>query len=332
VYQFILWTFALATVRKRYALNLARLFVVVLYVHSGLSKLDSAFCHGLGWNFLTTAASFLGLKAEGFPRWLSTTLILAMPAWELAVGIGLCFRWTRTYALVGAVALHGALIGILGPWGLGHSTIVLIWNTAMIVEVVLLFRGAGGGVDTSADASVQHRNVLARWLSELRPSSWREVITGAVFAIVAIAPFGERWGLWDTWPSFALYAGHVERADVFLHESERDELPDSLTRHLSRSSSTGWSRLDVTGWSRAARGVPEYPQARTVNGLAEAIAGWGGRPRLVRVQHWGRANRFTGRRTFTEIFGLDAIRRWGDRYWLNAQPAGINRQGGARDS
>ena len=101
--------------------------------------------------------------------------------------------------MVGAVGLHAALIAILGPWGLGHSPIVLVWNAAMIVEVLILF-----GPDVARAA--------VRWRTRLAPG------VTAAFALAGVLPFGERWGWFDTWPSFALYASHAERVDVSVPE------------------------------------------------------------------------------------------------------------------
>ena len=80
------------------------------------------------------------------------------------------------------------------------------------------------------------------------------------------------------------------------------------------------------------RGVPVYPQARACNGLAEALAARYGDPRLIRVVQWGRADRWTGRRTQVALLGLEEIRRQGDRYRLNAHPAAATgRRGRAED-
>ncbi len=86
-----------------------------------------------------------------------------------------------------------------------------------------------------------------------------------------------------------------------------------------------WLRLDLTGWSREARGVPVYPQGRACNGLAEGIAARYGGRLLIWVVQLGRADRWTGRRTSVESLGLEAIRRPGDRYQLNAHPAEASR-------
>jgi hypothetical protein len=302
VYQFVMMTLALAMTSEARALALARVFLVALYVHSGLSKLDVSFCDELGRTFLETAVHPFGLTPERWPRVWSRTAVLAMPLGELAAGIGLVFARTRRIALVGVVSLHIALIAILSPAGMGHSAIVLVWNAAVLVEDVILF-GAPGTVWPGISGTTVDRAVAALVL------------------IAVLLPLGERSGVWDTWPSFALYASHAERTDVFIDHDELETFPAEVKRHGSSRAEEGWVRIDLTAWSRSERGVPLYPQGRTANGVAEAFAGWRGRPRLVRVIQWGRAEPWTGRRTRVELFGLDAIRRWGDRYWLNAHPA-----------
>src|SRR5262249_30761649 len=118
-----------------------------------------------------------------------------------------------------------------------------------------------------------------------------------------------------------LYASHVERTEVLFHEDEVESYPVEVRRHVGASGMGPWRRLDLTGWSRAACGVPMYPQARACNGLAEALAARYGDRRLIRVVRWGRADRWTGARTRVDLLGLEAIRRQGDRYRLNAHPA-----------
>jgi Methylamine utilisation protein MauE len=304
VYQYLMTGLAFATVSRAKALGLARVFIVALYAHSGLSKLDVSFCRELGITFLETAVRPLGLEPAHWPTAVRTSVILAMPATELAIAVGLCFPKTRRVALAGAIALHVALLGILGVWGLGHSAIVLVWNMSLIVEDLLLF---GSVAPTLVEVS--------------EPSTRLGGLITWAFLTVVLMPFGERWGLWDSWPSFALYASHTERTDVLVHADDLDTLPRTLARHVLIEGSGPWRRLDLTGWSRAVRGVPVYPQCRAAIGIAEALGANNTGRHLIGVILWSRADRWTGRRSRSECWGLDAIRRQGDRYRLNAHPA-----------
>jgi hypothetical protein len=303
-YQFGMSALALATCSKARALGLCRLFIVALYLHSGLSKLDVSFCQELGLSFLATAVRPIGLHPARWPAAVQVAAILIMPAWEIVVAAGLCIKRTRGIAILGAVCIHLALLAILSPSGLGHSTIVLVWNAAMIVEVIILFGSMTPALATSAEAEPR-LVAVTRW----------------VFVVAVLMPFGERAGLWDTWPSFALYASHAERTDVLVHDDDMGVMVESIGSHTTVSVGGGWNRLNLTEWSRSVRGVPVYPQGRACNGLAEALAARYHGAHPLRVTQWGRADLWTGRRSRVELWGEEAIRRQGDRYRLNAHPA-----------
>src|SRR5262249_7364165 len=109
VYQFAMAALALATTSGMTALGLVRLFIIAMYVHSGLSKLDDSFVHEMGRLFLVTALAPFGVDPSRWPNALLTSVILLMPAAEMMIGLGLCFRKTRRVALVGAIGMHLAL-------------------------------------------------------------------------------------------------------------------------------------------------------------------------------------------------------------------------------
>jgi hypothetical protein len=299
-YQFAMTGLFAATRPSPLGLRLARWWFVALYAHSALSKLDVSFVDGLGLLFLRTALAPAGLDPAAWPATWRVVGVLALPAGEMAVATALAVWPDRRVGRIGAAALHLALLGILGPFGLGHSTIVLAWNVAMLAEVWIAFAGPPGP---------------SPW-AIARPAS---VVVLGLFAAGIVLPFGERWGVFDIWPSHALYASHVERLDVYLHDSERDAWPAELRLHLDTEGEAPWRRVNLTDWSRALRGTPVYPQNRATLGLAEALAARY-RVRLVRVVAFGPAERWTGRRDRVEAVGRDAIRTLGSRSWLNAHP------------
>ena len=301
-YQYAWIGLAMVTLSGARALRVARWYVIGLYAYSGLSKLDASFCSELGPTFLSAALGPFGFSPSDWSDPARTMACLAMPGFEIAVAVLLSSRSTRRIGLVGAIAQHSALILILGPWGLGHSPIVLIWNVALIVEDVILF---GGVAIPSAPESGSTIGRLA---------------TGG-FWIAMLLPLGERLGFCDAWPAHALYASHVERSDVFLHEDDVDLFPEPIRKRLGPGGATPWRRLDLTGWSRDVRGTPIYPSGRIGNALAEFLEARYGGVQPVRLVQWGRANARDGRRDRDESLGLGAIRRRGDRFSLNAHPA-----------
>jgi hypothetical protein len=309
-YQYAATMLLLAARPASLGLMLSRGWTVSLYTHSALSKLDLSFLDGLGLVFLQTACDPLGLDPAQWPPAARGAAVLAMPAFELTVAAALGFARTRRLGLIGATVMHLALVLVLGPLGLGHSTIVLMWNLAMLAECWVAF---GPRIEPFS-------------LGEIRAGA---SLAATVFAAGVVWPFGERWGLCDPWPAHALYASHVERADVYLHESEQGVWPAAVRRFVATGVDSGdvWRRVDLTEWSRAERGTPVYPANRATVGLARGIAARYG-VRLVRVVAFGPADRWTGRRTRREAIGLDALRALGRRFRLNARPADLTPGGG----
>ena len=171
-YQYAMIGLGMAFLTKARALRMARWYIAGLYFYSGLSKLDASFCRELGPTFLSAALGHFGLSITSWPESSRTLAILAMPGFEIAVALLLLFRSTRRIGLVGAVAQHSALVLILGPWNLGHSTIVLVWNVALIVQDVLLFGPSEIPMDLepqTIDRPVGEADLLGRDV----PPGWR---------------------------------------------------------------------------------------------------------------------------------------------------------------
>jgi hypothetical protein len=301
-YQFLVVGVALASAPSVWGLRLARWFHAAMYFHSGLSKLDWTFAHELGRSFLSVPARVLGVSLADVPETTLDALALLMPAAEVALALLLVFSRTRAIGLSLAIVLHVGILAVLGPWGLDHGLTVLVWNVALGVEEVILFRVE------SAPAGRMRWDGLSMPLRIL-------------FGAIVLLPFFERLGLWDTWPSFAVYASHNERGEIYLHTDDRDRWPEALRPHVRDVGRAPWMRLDLLGWSRATRGAPPYPQVRTTLGVAHALLVGEGAPRSIRVVVRGRADRWTGRRSEETIHGREALERRLRRFRLNAWPA-----------
>ena len=300
VQQFGVLGLAVVWLPQRRALDLARWYVVVLDAASGLSKLDAAFGDELGATFLATLGHLVGLTPERWPGPARTAATLAMPGAELVIAALLAVPRTRLWGLAGSAIQHLATIAILGPWALDHSTIVLVWNGAILLENWVLFGPA-------------------------RDDRRAQPAAGLAAGLIVVALVGlERWGWVDSWPAHALYASHAERSALRWPEAEAAALPVSIRRWLGSADAEGYRRLDLTGWSRAGRGVPVYPQNRVACGIAEALVERYGDPAgpPVRVTFWGRAG-WTRHppRARTECVGLAALRRRAARFAINANPA-----------
>jgi hypothetical protein len=125
--------------------------------------------------------------------------------------------YTQRWGITSADALF--LIVALGPWGHDHSAGVLLWNGFFIVQNWLLF------------PSPVHVLAPGQWPGGAitRPippgdspgAKTAGAIAWALLAIPLLAPLGEPWGLWDHWPSWAVYAARPAKTTVFIHEDDR---------------------------------------------------------------------------------------------------------------
>jgi len=243
------------------------------------------------------------LNADGWPPVLSGVAILAMPLAEIVIAGLLLGRRTTRLGIAGACLLHLALLLLVGPLGLRHSNTVFGWNAALLIQVPLLFWP--GAEPTSVWLGRDARKGTARWL---------------ILALL-LMPLGERWGVWDSWPSFAVYASHNERVEVYVSAEERLFWPEEIQPYLVPTDRADTLRLDITNWSRFMRGVPAYPQARTGVGIALGLIDniRANRPLYARVL--ARAHWWTGDRRVIAEGGPDQLRQAADQFFWNGLPA-----------
>ena len=249
-----------------------RVVLVSLYLYSGLGKLDFQFVHTVGREFLDVAT--FGV-ADRWPDPVRVAATLSMPTLEIVSGLLSIHRRTRAFGRWFITVLHLSLIAVLGPWLLGHSAGVLVWNAVMIGYVQTLFR------DDPTPAGDHKPIPLAAKL---------------IMVVVVVGPLTERLGYWDHWPSWQLYAPHTSRTDIDILETAATRLPDSIRDHLGPPGPLGYRRLDAAAWSLAARGVPVYPQARYQRRLGQTLVERYDLIGAVRVTERPAADRFTGRR------------------------------------
>ena len=222
------------------ALNILRLIMVVVYLWSGLNKLNH--------RFLTAGVAALpGLEETLAPisQWLPAGALdaaaLFLPLVEIGVGCGLLLPSVRRAAAGVAMAMHLVLLLLLGPLGRNLNEIVWPWNLAMLGLVGLLFLPR---------TSASPRAIL--W----NPTSRAYLF---VFALFVVGPFLGLFGLWPESLSFKLYSHRFALGDIYVKEPLRAALPAAVRAQfqpVSVSFDTPSSRLgpyvagvSVTDWS-----------------------------------------------------------------------------------
>ncbi len=301
-YQACLYGLIFTTFDGRSTCTWLRWLTAAIYFFSALAKFDFQFLHTVGQQFV----SLLLGPGEAEPTTGRLMLAATLPAAELIVGLGLPFERTRRCAGVGAMLMHAGLILALGPWSLGHSYGVLLWNALLLVQAWFLFvRSTGGSTTRSAESTLSQPAKPAFATG----NASRIFVTG-VLSLALCLPLTERSGWWDHWLSWSLYSPHTSRVNVEVHSWAAQQLPAYIRPYLSTDTTEdGWRRLSLEKWSLQELGVPIYPQARYQLKLAILVADALDDPQAVRCEIKSTSSRLTGTRITTRCLGKQEMQR-----------------------
>jgi hypothetical protein len=253
-----------------------RAVLVGLYFWSGIQKLNATFMtHLFPWLVEPLAA----LLPPAMHRMLLGGWIV-VPAMEIAVAVGLLVPRVRNAAVVGAVATHGVVLGLLGPLGHATNAVVWPWNAALAALTALLFWRAG---------PIGGRALLV---------PRRLGVHAAALVLFGLLPALSLAGRWDAYLSGALYSGNVRAAAIAVSDAVVPRLPDAARRHVT-TNRMGARVLDVWEWSMGELAVPSYPEERVFRALARDLCRLAGDPADVALVVFGRPGLLSGHREST---------------------------------
>jgi hypothetical protein len=273
-YVAMLAAFALARAAAE-TLAAWRAVLVGLYLWSGIQKLNATFMTNL---FPWLVEPVAGLLPAGLQRVLLDGWVV-VPLMEIAVAVGLLVPRLRSAAVMGAIATHLVVLGLLGPLARAANAVIWPWNVAMATLAALLFWG-----DRHAASSILVPRRLGAHPAAL-----------AVFLILPALSFS---GHWDAYLSGALYSGNVQAAALAVTDGVAARLPEPARRHVARNQ-MGANVLDVWEWSMGELAVPSYPEDRIFSAVARDVCHLAAHPADVVLVVFGRPGALTGRRAIT---------------------------------
>ena len=276
-YQYVAMLAALALAREAGdTLAAWRAVLVGLYLWSGIQKLNTTFMtHLFPW--------LVEPLADVLPATLHRLLLggwMVVPVMEIAVAIGLLVPRLRNAAVVGAIATHVVVLGLLGPLAHGTNAVVWPWNAAMAALAALLFWN--GSQATTPHVLIPRR--LGAHAAAL-----------IVFGVLPALSFAGRW---DAYLSGALYSGNVKAAALAVSDAVAARLPDPARRHVVRNR-MGANVLDIWEWSMGELAVPSYPEDRVFRAAARDVCRLATDPADVVLVIFGRPGALTGHREIT---------------------------------
>lgn len=320
MYQLLLFLAIMLLADRQLMRRLLTWLIISVYFYSAVGKLDYEFLHTVGQQFFQALLSWFSAEAaEG--KSLPIFIVGLLPLGELVLAAALAYRPSRRVAGVLACIFHLGLVLVLGPWGLHHSAGVVLWNLQFAVQAILLFSLASSAAEQHPPGSeIPPRQ--RKW-SAAFPAPLALTLTYLAIAL----PIVERFGWWDHWPSWALYAPHSSRVEVLVAETVVSRLPEDLQREMPESDALAiWVRVPIERWSLASTRAPIYPQARFQLGVGAALARRLDSDFEIKLQLLSVSNRFTGSRKMLELEGTTTIERaLQDLFWLNSQPRLVDR-------
>ena len=252
-YGFILATLALFswntedTCGQQRTLNILRLIIASTYVFSGLQKINSEFVETV---FPELVEPITGIFPQAtYPFYL---LGMVAPLLQVAFGVGLLTKRFRRVSLIMAVAMHGFILAMVGPFGANWNTIIWPWTAAMAVFDLLLF---------SNRDTFSLREVI--W-TKRRPY---HAIVLALFGVMPILSFAN---LWDSYLSAALYSGNLTDAFIYTTDAGQKTLPETIKGYTVKTGPDD-NELDVQQWATRELNVPAYPEARVHKRVAKSV-------------------------------------------------------------
>ena len=279
-----------------------RRLTIAIYFWSALAKCDVVFADTLGPYFLQGLFSTLHVPVvlSNWSPLAQQLAALTLPVAELITAACLLEPRLRMLGLALSLSLHSLLLITLGPWGLGHSRTVLIWNVFFLGQNVLLF------------SSWFDRNDQTP-IGEVSPETSRcWALRGAWVPI--LLPLLHTGGWLDHWPAWAVYAPRMERVRVYVRPTDNEE-----TRWLIPADEEGTLfqfRAELACLETF--GVPLSPQGRIQ--LGWALWRLSQSPNGGFVEWQSAADLWTGERTSRTLITPDEIREFAsETFWLNAE-------------
>jgi hypothetical protein len=88
-----------------------------------------------------------------------------------------------------------------------------------------------------------------------------------------VLPAFQPWGLWDVWPSWAVYSTRGGWCTLLVRSDDVDRLPSTAQPYVRPPLPLDdWGVIDMDAWSRDALHCPVYPQSRFRIAIAAALS------------------------------------------------------------
>lgn len=213
-------------------LLLSHLFLVSIYLFSGLHKLNRDFLSSVWLNMFLL--DFLGLSMEFILKYKLFFIGLFIPLIEISLAILLLiskFKRKISYLLI---LMHLSILILIGPLGLQYNPVVWPWNLAMISIFIIIYAKP---VELSKNSIVPNLYWLLLWF---------------------VMPVFSLFGRWYQYFSFNLYSGKEDQVYICISEKQQELVPYFETQQTSLCK--GQACVNLQDWALEEIKSPPIPE------------------------------------------------------------------------
>ncbi|GAA4055023.1 hypothetical protein [Flavobacterium chungnamense] len=246
-YHFILiFCFAFFLRDNKNFINYFIFLLFVIYVNSGLHKLNGGFLYYIWENLMLK--QFFGLENYQINNIIIHYLGLFIGLFEFFCGLGLLFSKFKKIAAVLLIAMHFFIIILLSPIGIAHNYVVLPWNCAMILFLWVIYFS-------------NINNTFNFWV----------LVKGyhiIFFVLIGLMPIFNFFGLYDNYLSFKLYSGNLQKMYICVH-NDKDASRYKSYFLKDRKEINCQNIISISYWSLKEMNVLVNPEKRVFIKIAQ---------------------------------------------------------------
>lgn len=184
--------------RPKNILVLIHLFLISMYLFSGLHKLNRGFLHSFWMNDILV--KYLGISLNVILKYKLFFAGLIIPFFEILFAGLLVFSKNKRRISYFFIMIHLIILFIIGPFGLDYNSVVWFWNLALIIILMIVY---GKTIQINHIRSLLKNNIY--WL--------------ILWFFMPILSF---FGRWYQYFSFNLYSGKGEQ--MYIYFSVKDKM------------------------------------------------------------------------------------------------------------
>lgn len=182
-------------------LLLSHLFLVSIYLFSGLHKMNRDFLSSVWLNMFLV--DFLGLSMGFIVKYKLFFVGLAVPVTEVILAILLLVSKSKRKISYLLIFMHLSVLVLIGPFGLKYNSVIWPWNLVMICILIIVY-------SKPFESSVNKNNIVPDlpWL-----------------ILWFVMPVFSFFGSWYQYFSFNLYSGKGNQMYICVSENVKELKP-----------------------------------------------------------------------------------------------------------